>query len=96
MGEKSRACPPGGPMFVNRRMIEAEQSEGAMAGVIAHESSHVRFTSWNSSSHKNAKSRNTIGRPGGAIFGAVCCVPRTPDEGSRWGTTSPTVEKQSE
>ncbi|MGI8468804.1 MAG: M48 family metallopeptidase [Pyrinomonadaceae bacterium] len=32
---------PGGPMFVNRGMIEAAQNEGEMAGVMAHELSHV-------------------------------------------------------
>lgn len=32
---------PGGPMYVNRGMIEAAKSEGEMAGVMAHELSHV-------------------------------------------------------
>lgn len=32
---------PGGPMFVNRGMIEAAKNEGEMAGVMAHEISHV-------------------------------------------------------
>jgi len=32
---------PGGPMFVNRGMIEAAKTEGEMAGVMAHEISHV-------------------------------------------------------
>ena len=32
---------PGGPMFVNRGMIEAADTEGQMAGVMAHELSHV-------------------------------------------------------
>src|SRR5258705_12079377 len=32
---------PGGPMYVNRGMIEAAQREGEMAGVMAHELSHV-------------------------------------------------------
>jgi hypothetical protein len=32
---------PGGPMYVNRGMIEAAQTEGEMAGVMAHEISHV-------------------------------------------------------
>jgi len=32
---------PGGPMYVNRGMIEAAQKEGQMAGVMAHEISHV-------------------------------------------------------
>ena len=32
---------PGGPMYVNRGMIEAAHTEGEMAGVMAHEISHV-------------------------------------------------------
>src|SRR3982751_895857 len=32
---------PGGPMFVNRGMIEAAKTEGEVAGVMAHELSHV-------------------------------------------------------
>ena len=32
---------PGGPMYVNRGMIQAARSEGEMAGVMAHEVSHV-------------------------------------------------------
>ncbi len=32
---------PGGPMFVNRGMIEAAATEGEVAGVMAHELSHV-------------------------------------------------------
>lgn len=32
---------PGGPMYVNRGMIEAANTEGEMAGVMAHEIAHV-------------------------------------------------------
>ena len=32
---------PGGPMYVNRGMIEAAKNEGELAGVMAHEISHV-------------------------------------------------------
>src|SRR5688572_2664602 len=32
---------PGGPMYVNRGMIEAARNEGEMAGVMAHEIAHV-------------------------------------------------------
>src|SRR6476620_1004305 len=32
---------PGGPMFVNRGMIESAHNEGELAGVMAHELSHV-------------------------------------------------------
>ncbi|MCM3905218.1 MAG: M48 family metallopeptidase [Pyrinomonadaceae bacterium] len=32
---------PGGPMYINRGMIEAARREGEMAGVMAHEAAHV-------------------------------------------------------
>ena len=32
---------PGGPMFVNRGMLEAAHNDGEVAGVMAHELSHV-------------------------------------------------------
>jgi predicted Zn-dependent protease len=32
---------PGGPMFINRGVLEAARSEGQIAGVIAHELAHV-------------------------------------------------------
>ncbi|MEP6786901.1 MAG: M48 family metalloprotease, partial [Acidobacteriota bacterium] len=32
---------PGGPMYINRGMIESARNEGEMAGVMAHELSHV-------------------------------------------------------
>lgn len=32
---------PGGPMYINRGMIEAAKNEGELAGVMAHELSHV-------------------------------------------------------
>src|SRR2546428_12844176 len=32
---------PGGPMFINRGMIEAAKTEGEVSGVMAHELSHV-------------------------------------------------------
>src|ERR1041385_4395184 len=32
---------PGGPMYVNRGMLEPQPTEGEMAGVMAHELSHV-------------------------------------------------------
>ncbi len=34
---------PGGPMYVNRGMIEAARNEGEMAGVMAHELAHVQL-----------------------------------------------------
>ncbi|MCA1850502.1 MAG: M48 family metalloprotease, partial [Acidobacteria bacterium] len=60
---------PGGPMFVNRGMIEAARSEGEMAGVMAHEISHVALR------HATAQATETqkyqIGSVLGQILGAV-------------------------
>jgi hypothetical protein len=60
---------PGGPMFVNRGMIEAADTEGMMAGVMAHEMSHVALR------HATAQATETqkyqIGSVLGQIAGAV-------------------------
>src|SRR5215203_358758 len=40
-GDISGCALPGGPMYGNRGMIEAAKTEGEMAGVMAHEISHV-------------------------------------------------------
>lgn len=60
---------PGGPMYVNRGMIEAAKNEGEMAGVMAHEISHVALR------HATAQVTETqklqIGSVLGQIAGAV-------------------------
>jgi Zn-dependent protease with chaperone function len=60
---------PGGPMYVNRGMIQAAHSEGEMAGVMAHEISHVALR------HATAQATETqkfqIGSVLGQIAGAV-------------------------
>src|ERR671913_804767 len=60
---------PGGPMFVNRGMIEAARGEGEVAGVMAHELAHVllRHGTANASKQQGAQ----IGAIAGAIAGAV-------------------------
>ena len=60
---------PGGPMFVNRGMIEAAQTEGEVAGVMAHELAHVllRHGTANATKQQGAQ----IGAIAGAIAGAV-------------------------
>jgi Zn-dependent protease with chaperone function len=60
---------PGGPMFVNRGMIEAASSEGEVAGVMAHEISHVILRHGTAQASKAGKYQ-AIGL-GGAILGAV-------------------------
>jgi len=60
---------PGGPMFVNRGMIEAASSEGEVAGVMAHEISHVVLRHGTAQASK--AQRFQLGQVAGAILGAV-------------------------
>lgn len=64
---------PGGPMFVNRGMIEAAANEGEMAGVMAHELSHVllRHGTAQATKQQSAKAQlpALLGAIGGAIIG---------------------------
>src|SRR5262249_356179 len=62
---------PGGPMFVNRGMIEASRSEGEMAGVMAHEISHVALRHGTAQITKSQGFGVQLGAIGGAILGAV-------------------------
>jgi predicted Zn-dependent protease len=50
---------PGGPMFVNRGMIEAAQTEGEVVGVMAHELSHVILRHGTAQASKATRSRPT-------------------------------------
>jgi len=62
---------PGGPMYVNRGMIEAAHNEGEMAGVMAHELSHVALrhgTAQASKAQKYGLLAGILGI-GGAIVG---------------------------
>src|SRR5436309_1731968 len=62
---------PGGPMFVNRGMIEAARTEGEMAGVMAHELSHVALRHGTAQATKAQKYGLLAGIAGiaGTIFG---------------------------
>ncbi len=60
---------PGGPMFVNRGMLEAANTEGEVVGVMAHEVSHVLLRHGTAQASK--ASRYQIGAAIGAIAGAV-------------------------
>jgi len=60
---------PGGPMFVNRGMIEAASNEGEVAGVMAHEISHVVLRHGTAQASKAGKYQ--AGAVAGAIFGAI-------------------------
>ena len=62
---------PGGPMYINRGMIEAARNEGEMAGVMAHELSHVALrhgTAQASKAQKYGLLAGILGI-GGAILG---------------------------
>jgi hypothetical protein len=56
---------PGGPMFVNRGMIEAAGGEGEVAGVMAHELAHVLLR------HGTANATKAQGFQMGALAGAI-------------------------
>jgi hypothetical protein len=60
---------PGGPMFVNRGMIEAASSEGEAAGVMAHEISHVALRHGTAQATK--AQRFQFGQLAGAVLGAI-------------------------
>jgi len=64
---------PGGPMFVNRGMIEAADNEGMMAGVMAHEMSHVALRHSTAEATKAQKYQigSVLGQIAGAVIGGV-------------------------
>lgn len=62
---------PGGPMFVNRGMIEAARNEGEMAGVMAHELSHVLLRHGTAQATEAQSAKYQIPAIGGAILGAI-------------------------
>jgi Zn-dependent protease with chaperone function len=64
---------PGGPMFLNRGMIEAAKTEGEVAGVMGHEMSHValRHGTAQASSGQGAQIGGILGQIAGAIIGGT-------------------------
>ena len=64
---------PGGPMFLNRGMIEAAKSEGEVAGVMAHEIAHVALRHGTAQATKGQKWQigSVLGQIGGAILGGT-------------------------
>jgi beta-barrel assembly-enhancing protease len=60
---------PGGPMFVNRGMLEAAKTEGEVAGVMAHEISHVVLRHGTAQASKAQKFQ--VGQVAGALVGAI-------------------------
>jgi beta-barrel assembly-enhancing protease len=60
---------PGGPMFVNRGMLEKAHAEGEIAGVMAHELSHVVLRHGTAQASK--AQRYQVGEIAGAVLGAI-------------------------
>ena len=76
---------PGGPMFVNRGMIDAAENEGQVAGVMAHELAHVllRHGTANATKAQNAQFGALAGAIAGAIIGGR--VGSAVQQGSQFG-----------
>jgi Zn-dependent protease with chaperone function len=64
---------PGGPMYLNRGMIEAAKTEGEVAGVMAHEISHVALRHGTAQAAKGQKFQigSVLGQIAGAIIGGT-------------------------
>ena len=62
---------PGGPMFVNRGMFEAAADEGEVAGVMAHELSHVLLRHGTANMTKAENPWLQLGQIAGVVGGAV-------------------------
>ncbi len=60
---------PGGPMYVNRGMLQAAHTEGEVAGVMAHELSHVALR--HGTAQATAATKYQIGQIAGAVLGAI-------------------------
>ena len=60
---------PGGPMFINRGMIEKAHTEGEVAGVMAHELSHVALR--HGTAQQTRATPYAVGEVAGAIAGAI-------------------------
>ena len=62
---------PGGPMYVNRGMIEAAKNEGEMAGVMAHEIAHVALRHGTAQATKQGSVGSQLGQIGLILGGAI-------------------------
>jgi beta-barrel assembly-enhancing protease len=62
---------PGGPMYVNRGMIEAAKNEGEMAGVMAHEIAHVALRHGTAQATRQSNPLNQILGIGAVLGGAI-------------------------
>jgi Zn-dependent protease with chaperone function len=62
---------PGGPMYVNRGMIQAARNEGEIAGVMAHEISHVALRHATAQQTKVSNPLNQVLGIGAILGGAI-------------------------
>jgi Zn-dependent protease with chaperone function len=64
---------PGGPMYINRGMLQAAKNEGEVAGVLAHEISHVALRHGTAQAGKATPYQvgSILGQIAGAILGGV-------------------------
>ena len=60
---------PGGPMYINRGMIEKAHNEGEVAGVMAHEMSHVALR--HGTAQQTKATPYAVGQIGTQILGAI-------------------------
>src|ERR1051326_7595224 len=60
---------PGGPMFINRGMIEKAHNEGEVAGVMAHELSHVALR--HGTAQQTKATPYEVGEVAGQIVGSI-------------------------
>lgn len=62
---------PGGPMYVNRGLIEVAKNEGELAGVMAHEISHVALRHGTAQATQASSVKNQILGIGAILGGAI-------------------------
>jgi Zn-dependent protease with chaperone function len=64
---------PGGPMYINRGMLQAAKNEGEVAGVLAHEISHVALRHGTAQADKATPYQvgSILGQIAGAMLGGV-------------------------
>jgi predicted Zn-dependent protease len=62
---------PGGPMYVNRGMIESARNEGELAGVMAHEISHIALRHATAQATRQSSAKSTLGTIGLILGGAI-------------------------
>jgi beta-barrel assembly-enhancing protease len=76
---------PGGPMYLNRGMLQAAGSEAEIAGVMAHEISHVALR--HGTAQASRAQNYQIGAVAGAILGAIIggTAGQVVAEGSQFG-----------